>query len=196
MRYLTLEKSSLILKAPSFSTSHTSNLVSLSLRNVTVEDGEEFCKWVSCCRFIKKLELKGIDGLKKITIESSSLESFSFQCLILLDIECLEISGDKIEEICIDLEHNSGKFNKSWLYISAPNLKYLKWFGNMLNHQQLGEMNCLEKVELSLTAYGVSELDCVCEQLFSSLSSVRVLILDQVTAKVIKHRLSYYSIIS
>lgn len=62
----------------------------------------------------------------------------------------------------------------------------------MLNHQQLGEMNCLEEVEISLTSYGVSDLDSVCEQFLSSISSVKVLILDQVTAKVIKHALTIY----
>lgn len=169
LKYLTLDMNSAILTAPSFSTPPTSKLVSLSLRNVIVEDDEGFCKWVSCCRFIKKLGLERIYGLEKITIKSSSLESLSIQCPPFFDINRLEISGD---------------INRYSLNISASNLKYLKWDGNMLNHQHLGEMNCLEEAEISLTFHGVNHLDIVCEQFLHRIRSVKVLTLDQETAKV------------
>ncbi|XP_062005764.1 F-box/FBD/LRR-repeat protein At1g78750-like [Rosa rugosa] len=185
LRYLTLDMKCAILEAPSFSTSPSSNLVSLSLRNVTIEDDGGFCKWVSyCCRFIKKLWLERVCGLENITIASSSLESLSVQFPCYFDIDRLVIAGDKIENIDIDWEYDSNKRNnRSLLNISAPNLKYLKWVGNMLNHQHLGEMNCLEQVEISLTSYDVNDLDSVFEQFLCSISSVKVLLLDQVTAK-------------
>ncbi|KAK9921301.1 hypothetical protein M0R45_029818 [Rubus argutus] len=167
LKYSTLDMNSAILTAPSFSTPPTSKLVSLSLRNVIVEDDEGFCKWVSCCRFIKKLGLERIYGLEKIAIKSSSLESLSIQCPPFFDINRLEISGD---------------INRYSLNISASNLKYLKWDGNMLNHH-LGEMNCLEEAEISLTFHGVNHLDIVCEQFLHRIRSVKVLTLDQETAK-------------
>lgn len=68
--------SSATLKALIFSTCSISNLVFLRLRNVTVEDEEGFCRWISFyCRFIKELRLECVRGLKNINIQSSSLES-------------------------------------------------------------------------------------------------------------------------
>nr|XP_011467390.1 PREDICTED: uncharacterized protein LOC105352317 [Fragaria vesca subsp. vesca] len=173
------------LEAPSFCTSPISNLVSLCLRNVTIEDDEGFCKWVSyCCRFIKELGMKQVRGLENITIESSSLESFSIQCPSYLHIDRLVISGDKLEEIDINWECDSRKRNNSLLNISAPNLMYLKWRGNMLNHQHIGEMSSLEQVEIYLgAANDVNDLHSVCEQFLCSISSVQVLLLDKQTVE-------------
>lgn len=59
------------LKALIFSTCSISNLVFLRLRNVTVEDEEGFCRWVSFyCRFIKELRLECVRGLKNINIRA------------------------------------------------------------------------------------------------------------------------------
>ncbi|KAL6130781.1 hypothetical protein ACLB2K_069160 [Fragaria x ananassa] len=98
------------------------------------------------------------------------------------NIDRLVIAGDRVEEIYIHIPNHK---NKSWLNISAPNLKYLKFIRKMWDHQHLGEMNCLEQVEISLTSYGLEshDLDSVCEQFLCSISRVKVLILDQVTAK-------------
>ncbi|KAL6144529.1 hypothetical protein ACLB2K_055221 [Fragaria x ananassa] len=186
LRYLTLDMKCTKLEAPSFCTSPISNLVSLCLRNVTIEDDEGFCKWVSyCCRFIKELGMKQVRGLENITIESSSLESFSIQCPSYLHIDRLVISGDKLEEIDINWECDSRKRNNSLLNISAPNLMYLKWRGNMLNHQHIGEMSSLEQVEIYLgAANDVNDLHSVCEQFLCSISSVQVLLLDKQTVEV------------
>lgn len=113
--------------------------------------------------------IERIYWLEKITNKSSFLESLSIQCPPFFDINGLEISGD---------------INRYPWNISSPNLRYLKWDGNMLNHQHLGEMNCLEEAEISLTFHGVNHLDIVCEQFLHRICSVKVLTLDQETAKV------------
>ncbi|KAL6138147.1 hypothetical protein ACLB2K_063433 [Fragaria x ananassa] len=187
LRHLTLHMKSATFEAPSFSTSPTSNLVYLNLGHVTIKDDKGFCKWVSyCCRFITDLRLEQVYGLEDITIESSSLESFSVRFPCYFDIDRLAISGDRIKDIDINWEYDPTRNNNTCvLYISAPNLKYLKWYGNMLNHQHLGEMHRLEQVEISLSSYHVNDLDRVCEQLLRSISSVKYLRLDQVTAKTV-----------
>ncbi|KAL6145300.1 hypothetical protein ACLB2K_055988 [Fragaria x ananassa] len=53
------------------------------------------------------------------------------------------------------------------------------------NNKHLGEMHRLEQVEISLSSYHVNDLDRVCEQLLHSISSVKYLRLDQVTAKIV-----------
>ncbi|XP_004306223.1 PREDICTED: uncharacterized protein LOC101303261 [Fragaria vesca subsp. vesca] len=137
-------------------------------------------------RFIKDLRLEQVYGLEDITIESSSLESFSVRFPCYFDIDRLAISGDRIKDIDIDWDYDPTRNNNtSVLYISAPNLKYLTWYGNILNHQHLGEMHRLEQVEISLSSYHVNDLDRVCEQLLHSISSVKYLRLDQVTAKIV-----------
>ncbi|XP_004305019.1 PREDICTED: F-box/FBD/LRR-repeat protein At1g80470-like [Fragaria vesca subsp. vesca] len=182
LSYLNLQMDCAILKAPSFSTCPPSNLVHLILTHVTIEDGEGFCKWVSyCCRFIKELRLALVSGLDNITVQSSSLEYFWVHSDVLSN---LVISGDRIQEVYIDWEYDvtTKQSNKS-LNISAPNLKCLTWIGNMLDHQHLGQVNCLEKLVISLTCYDVNDLDSVCEQFLCSIRSVKVLFLDAVTAK-------------
>ncbi|CAL8166509.1 unnamed protein product [Prunus armeniaca] len=60
----------------------------------------------------------------------------------------LKISGEKLEDIHIRLRTNSS--GQSW-NIVAPNLTYLEWIGNTINHQ-LGKLLHLEKGEICLVA--------------------------------------------
>ncbi|KAL6133873.1 hypothetical protein ACLB2K_066106 [Fragaria x ananassa] len=79
-------------------------------------------------RFIKDLRLEQVYGLEDITIERSSLESFSVRFPCYFDIDRLAISGYRIKDIDINWEYDPTRNNNtSVLYISAPNLKYLKW---------------------------------------------------------------------
>ncbi|KAL6133666.1 hypothetical protein ACLB2K_065900 [Fragaria x ananassa] len=123
LRSLIVDMRCTVLKASSFATSHVSNLVCMTLTNVTFEDDKGFCKWVSiCCRFLKELLIDHVNGLVNITIESLSLESFSW------------ISGSSCRT----------------LQLTCPNLKRLKWVGYSLPiYLFMGEFNCLEEVEIS-----------------------------------------------
>ncbi|KAL6138129.1 hypothetical protein ACLB2K_063415 [Fragaria x ananassa] len=98
LKSLTLNVSHVILKSPCFSpSSSSSNLVNLKLGNVTIENGDGFCKWVSVsCKSLKELSLWGLEGLKNVTIQSSSLESLVIQQL--LGLFQLNISGEKLEK--------------------------------------------------------------------------------------------------
>ncbi|CAN6704503.1 unnamed protein product [Malus baccata var. baccata] len=60
------------------SLSFSSNLLYLSLCYVKIVD-ESLFKWISCCcKYLKELHLRSVKGIKDISVESSSLESFSF----------------------------------------------------------------------------------------------------------------------
>lgn len=53
----------------------------LELSDVEIVD-ESFFKWISqSCKCIEVLDLDDVYGIENINIESSSLESFSFQCV-------------------------------------------------------------------------------------------------------------------
>ncbi|CAN6713603.1 unnamed protein product [Malus baccata var. baccata] len=110
-----------IIKARSFSTCTISNLVRLRLKNVMMEDGERFCKWVSsACRFIKELVLENVARLQNITIESSPLES-------------------------VQLRSTLGNLSMYLRYLS------LYWRGyTTINLRNPGEFNNLEKAELDM----------------------------------------------
>ncbi|XP_021817504.1 uncharacterized protein LOC110759710 [Prunus avium] len=101
-------------------------------------------KWISShCRCIKELRLEHV-GLADITIESSSLKSFS----IVAGGDKLKISGEKLEDMHIRWRTNSSGQS---LNIVAPSLTYLEWIGNTINHQ-LGKLLHLEKGEICLVA--------------------------------------------
>lgn len=90
------------------------------------------------------------------------------------------ISGEKLESISIDWTFGSGS-TKS-LNLSAPNLEYLHWDGNLVNHPNLGK---LERLEEALILLEPTEADIdngfevVC-----SLSRVEDLTLNAETIKV------------
>jgi hypothetical protein len=151
-----------------------------------MDDG--FGKWISCsCKCIKELLLNDV-RVESFTIESSSLESFSFVYHYNNDPFHLSISGEKLAKIKIEwgfYETSSGTTRS--LNVSAPNLKYLKWIGNLLNYQNLGKFMCLEKAHIFLKHKGDDyDFDNAFEVL-SSLCRVKVLILSEETTKVKMH---------
>ncbi|PRQ18430.1 putative F-box domain, leucine-rich repeat domain, L domain-containing protein [Rosa chinensis] len=177
-----LIKTQTILKAPSVTCSN--NLQYLKLTNVRMEDG--FGKWIShSCKCIKELLLFDVRVLS-FTVESSSLESFSFVSMYNNDLCHIGISGEKLTKIRIEWEfYKTSSGTTRSLNISAPNLKYLKWIGNLLNYQNLGKFMCLEKAHIFLKHKGDDyDFDNAFEVL-CSLCRVKVLILSEETTKVL-----------
>ncbi|XP_062003516.1 putative F-box/FBD/LRR-repeat protein At4g03220 [Rosa rugosa] len=174
LRSLLVKMSCRILKAPSLTS--FSNLEYLKLTYVIIGD-EGIFKWISCCcKCIETLILEHAYGIKTVTIQSSSLKSFRFVKDYLVRPCNLNISGGRLEDIFIDWGFNSD-FSRS-LNISAPDLKYLKWSGNLLTQQNLGKMTCLQKAELFLKPeaddFNMFEILC-------SINRVEVLILNKET---------------
>lgn len=130
-----------VLKVPSFACYN--NLQNLKLRSVRTDEG--FCKWISSsCKYLKELWLDHV-RVEKLTIESSSLESFTF-VYPYNDFCHLSISGEKLVKIKIDWNYyKTSDGHTTSLIICAPNLKYLKWIGNLLNYHNFGKLMCLEK---------------------------------------------------
>ncbi|XP_048432642.1 putative F-box/LRR-repeat protein At3g28410 [Pyrus x bretschneideri] len=184
LRSLSLLMKRATLKASTFSASSICNLVFLTLRSVTMEDDEGFCKWICfCCRNIKELTLEFVIGLRKIDIESSSLESFGVEFPSCCDLCHVKISGEKVEDLRINWKFNAPLPRTNSLEIFAPNLKRLNWVGYMMNHQNLGELNCLEEVQISLMADGVDDPESKTHEFLSSIRSAKTLRIDQGTAK-------------
>ncbi|CAL8990844.1 unnamed protein product, partial [Prunus brigantina] len=121
----------------------------LKLNDVFTED-EGFFKWISCsCKCIKELHLEDIFGINQITIESSSLKSFSFvlDSLVYIDL-ILSISAEKLEDILVLVHLDHHNCLKNLVNIFAPNLKYLKLSGDEVwIGQSLGKSTSLEKAE-------------------------------------------------
>ncbi|VVA18104.1 PREDICTED: F-box/LRR-repeat [Prunus dulcis] len=124
------------------------------LKEVTIElsigsNGIQFAKYVlEHAQNLKKITVfHSPQQSKAVTIESSSLKSFSF---VHSTVSCgliLSISGEKLEDILIDSDFLSTC--KNLLNIFAP--KYLKWSGDVLIHQVIfGKFMCIEKAELFL----------------------------------------------
>lgn len=118
------------------------NIECLKLKNIhLVEDG--FFRWVSSsCKCIKELLLERIDGAYHLSIESSSLESFSYVHPFRSHSLNLSISAEKLVDLVIDWGFQDCK---KVLNITAPKVKYLKLSGNSLIHQNLGEVNVFRK---------------------------------------------------
>ncbi|XP_068318529.1 putative F-box/FBD/LRR-repeat protein At4g03220 [Pyrus communis] len=168
-----------VVEAPSLYFS--SNLRYLSLSDVKIVD-ESIFKWISCCcKCLKELLLSSIEGVQNISIESSSLESFSF--FNYGDVH-LGISGEKLENIVMAWSGcyvpTSLKSTTS-LKIFAPNLKNLKWDGNLRNSQDLGKLKSLERVEICLKPQK-NEFGKLVEVL-CSICSAKVLIIHAKTIK-------------
>ncbi|XP_050378486.1 uncharacterized protein LOC126795764 [Argentina anserina] len=125
------------------------NLRVLKLKNVTLEGEDYFFKWISCsCNTFKVLHLEEVHAITYMTIESLSLESFSFVQHHSGHFSHLEVICPKLEVI-----HITWKFywsRKRLLHICTPNLKFLKWGGFMLDHVNLGDLMYLEKAEIFL----------------------------------------------
>ncbi|KAB2631518.1 F-box/LRR-repeat protein [Pyrus ussuriensis x Pyrus communis] len=167
-----------VLKVPSFAGS--TNLRHLNLSYVQIDDG--FSKWISnSCKCIKELQLYHV-GAVNITIESSSLESFRFVS-VQNDTCHLNITGEKLEDIHVNWEYYQ-RGSRS-LTISAPNLKYFKWIGSLLNRQNLRELMCLEKAEIFLKPRrGICENFDNASEFLRSICRVKVLLLSHETIKV------------
>ncbi|VVA25417.1 PREDICTED: F-box/LRR-repeat [Prunus dulcis] len=178
LRSLSVRLSMEIFKTPSLSI--PSNLRYLKLVLVKIED-ERFFKWITCCcKCIKQLELVHIQGIRNITIESSSLEYF--HGFIQSDILHVNISGEKLEGIDICLWfHGYPEISSNSLKIFAPNLKNLNWnSSNGRYSPNLGKLMSLEKVQLFLDPR-VNELDKV----LCSICSAKDLIINERTIKAI-----------
>ncbi|XP_050369925.1 uncharacterized protein LOC126788017 isoform X2 [Argentina anserina] len=175
-----------VIQSPS---SFPSYFQSLKLHDTKVSD-DRFFKWISnSCKCIKDLHLFNVGGMESITIESSSLETFS--CRLSADIckvRNLKIAGEKLEDVCIHWEFYSrgapvldrASSSRS-LNIFAPKLKKLTWCGNFLNHQHLGNLTCLEYARIFLWP-DVEKFSNLFEVL-CSLCMVRTLLLGEHTIK-------------
>ncbi|BFG32802.1 hypothetical protein CerSpe_190760 [Prunus speciosa] len=109
-----------VLKKPS-SSSFSSNLQRLDLRNIEIHEG--VFEWMSSsCKGLKELSLDNCRA-ESITIQSSSLESFRY----------------------IYDDDDLSDFD-----IIAPNLKCVAWKANMFVFQNVEKCTRLEKVELLL----------------------------------------------
>ncbi|KAI5310946.1 hypothetical protein L3X38_045469 [Prunus dulcis] len=154
----------------------SSNLKYLELTNGLVKDG--FFKWISsCCKCIEDLVLQEV-AANNITIESSSLKTFSFVNDDSFDV--LNISCEKLESLIMEWIIQSP--SKHSLNIFAPRLKYFSWKGNLMNHRNLGNLDILEEAEILMKPTGdgfenVFEVLC-------SLSRAKVLTLNEETVKV------------
>lgn len=174
-----------ILTNPSFSASSISNLVCLRLANVHVEYDKWFCNWISfSCIFLKELLLENVSGLENITIESSSLESLGLE--FTKDYAFSLRARPNYYRLRTNLLRVADRHPKSWptesLHISTPKLKHLKWVGKMMGDLYMGELNCLDEVEISVRhSYGVLD------HFLSSIRSVKVLIVDPPTVEVKRH---------
>ncbi|XP_028948715.2 putative F-box/FBD/LRR-repeat protein At5g44950 isoform X2 [Malus domestica] len=137
---------------------------------------------VFLCGSLKSLFLNmGRILLKAPSLTSSSnLEYLELRCVCIKDedfFKWISSSCEKLEEICISWEPTPT--GSRLLNIRAPNLKYLKWFGCLLMRQNLGELMCLEKAELSLKPEA-DDLNFLSEVL-CSISRVKVLTLNHET---------------
>lgn len=181
MRSLSV-KTCTILKAPSFACSN--NLQHLKLKNVRMDKG--FGKWISCsCTCIKDIWLEDV-RVDSFTVESSSLESFTLLYTYNRDPCHFSISGEKLAEMNIqwEISQASSRITRS-LNVYAPNLKYLKWIGDLLNYQNFGKFMCLEKAHIFLKHQGDDyDFDNAFEVL-CSLYRVKSLVLSEDTTKLL-----------
>nr|XP_011464818.1 PREDICTED: putative F-box/FBD/LRR-repeat protein At4g03220 [Fragaria vesca subsp. vesca] len=148
LKYLLFDFGGDILKWPSSSACFP-NLQVLKFRKFKIQGEEYFFKWILCSRkSLKKLHLEEVRGIKFMTIESLSLESFCFVHYFQSDLCHLKVSGQKLENIHISWEFDSS--SRRSLHICTPNLKYLKWSGSLMDNTDLGDLMCLEKAEIFL----------------------------------------------
>ncbi|KAB2630319.1 F-box/LRR-repeat protein [Pyrus ussuriensis x Pyrus communis] len=127
---------------PSFSCLEYLNM---DLRHANIDEG--FFKWISSsCKCIKELRMSYHGGkLRDITIESSSLKSFTIEDAH--GLHNLTISGKNLEDIRIWWSTRRCRS----LNVTAPNLKYLEWIGHMYELKpQLGGLLCWKR---TLTQY-------------------------------------------
>ncbi|XP_021821274.1 putative F-box/FBD/LRR-repeat protein At4g03220 [Prunus avium] len=146
-----------ILRAPSSSSSISSNLKDLELLNVVIADDEGFFKWISCsCKCIRKLGLDHPYMIKNLNIESSSLERLSLS-YPQPDLDTLNISCENLQRLSISLCPDSRSITS--LNIFAPNLKKLWWAWNLMNHPNLRKFHSLESAEVYFDSVGKVSLE-------------------------------------
>ncbi|CAN6689067.1 unnamed protein product [Malus baccata var. baccata] len=147
-----------------------SNLEYLRLKDVSIKDDDDrFFKWPSgSCTSIKELLLENCLGVNNLVIESSSLESFWYLKKVHFDAPI-------------------GLVN-----ISAPNLKYLEWFGEFKTCQNLGNLMFLEKAMIYSTTQ-ISNFDVLFDFL-CSIRKVKVLILDPIILESNVIEFAYYKL--
>nr|XP_011465807.1 PREDICTED: uncharacterized protein LOC105351909 [Fragaria vesca subsp. vesca] len=173
-----------ILKAPSGTCSN--NLQYLKLTHVRTDD--DFGKWISrsCIKELLLFEVK----VGSFTVDSPSLESFIFDYKHYNRPCHLSISGEKLTTIRIEWGfYNTISDTTRSLNVFAPNLKYLKWIGSLLNYQNLGKFLCLEKAQIFLKHKGDDYDFENAYEVLRSLCSVKILLrevlvhaqLDEVT---------------
>ncbi|KAM5559376.1 F-box/FBD/LRR-repeat protein [Rosa sericea] len=151
-----------------------SNIECLKLKNIHVVD-EGFFRWISSsCKCIKELRLEGIEGISHLSIESSSLVSFSVVHPFQSEPLILSVSAEKLVDLVIDWGFQNCK---KVLNVTAPEVRYLKLEGNSLIHQKLGELRRLEKADLCLRPGG-NDINMLSE-FIGSIRSVKVLILGE-----------------
>ncbi|KAM2990446.1 hypothetical protein FF2_004289 [Malus domestica] len=115
---------------------------------------------------MKELLLKDCVGVNNLVIESSSLESIWYESHAYNDKRHVNISCDRLEKLHFNAPIG-GKTDRL-VNISAPNLKYLEWFGEFMTRLNLGNLMCLEKAETSS-----SFMTCNFDGLFDFLCSIR-----------------------
>ncbi|CAL2275896.1 unnamed protein product [Prunus armeniaca] len=151
------------------------------LREVWID--EWYCKWISSsCKCIKQLQLSTFKFIGKVTINSSSLESFKLVSGIDEDISHLNITSEKLQDIDISWINVSSPSSTS-LNILAPNLKDFKWEGDLMKTQNLGGLKSLGKVEIFLCSE-VDDFVCVLE-LLCNICRAKVVILNEQTTKLV-----------
>ncbi|KAM1079036.1 hypothetical protein ACFX2B_013646 [Malus domestica] len=176
LRYLVLHVDWMILRTPSFT--FPSNLKYLELKKIVIEN-EGFFKWISCCcKCIEELNLREVHGIETMTIKSSSMKKLRFSGFS-VDLCHINISCEKLEGLFVCWYFASAS-NKS-LNIFAPNLKHLKWVGNMVKHPNLGKFECLADAALSVNSLGDDKYNVF--EVLDSLCRAKSLILDEATIK-------------
>ncbi|KAM2104582.1 hypothetical protein ACFX1R_015168 [Malus domestica] len=166
----------MILRTPSFT--FPSNLKYLELKKIVIEN-EGFFKWISCCcKCIEELNLREVHGIETMTIKSSSMKKLRFSGFS-VDLCHINISCEKLEGLFVCWYFASAS-NKS-LNIFAPNLKHLKWVGNMVKHPNLGKFECLADAALSVNSLGDDKYNVF--EVLDSLCRAKSLILDEATIK-------------
>ncbi|CAN6684216.1 unnamed protein product [Malus baccata var. baccata] len=139
-----------------------SNLDYLRLKDVSIKDEDDrFLKWISCC----------CTSMKELLLKDCGFwhESDFYH----IPERHVNISGDRLKKL--HLNPQLRRKTKKSVNIYAPNLKCLEWFGECTTSQNLGNLMCLEKAEIS-SSIPICNHDILIDFL-CSIRKVKVLIL-------------------
>ena len=117
------------------------NLRSLLLRGITICDEKSSANLLSCLaslRYLKRLWIENIDGIKTMEVNSSSLKSFAFVDVCTNKFYNLRICCERLKALYLNWIFDKCSTKVS-LEISAPKLKVFDWRGN------LPDSCCLER---------------------------------------------------